>query len=119
MRNKELNTGLGVEDSCKLCGKLLPARNNNAGLACRTEGLCRECYDNAYLVCKECGNDLPKGKDLKYLAARIMGYCLYCYGAKFPDRKANAGLVIEGDGPDYENNDSPYGWLDQFHEDMR
>ena len=117
MRNEEVNTGLG---GCELCGKRLPARNNQVNLECRKEGLCRECYEAEYRVCKEsgCGNDLPKGRRLKDIAARTMGYCLYHYEAKFPERKPLPGIVIEGDGPDYDEYD-PYGWIDQFHGDWR
>jgi len=66
-------------NGCQVCGKRLPARNNQVNFDCQREGLCLECYEQSYLVCKECGADLPKGRSLKCRAARVMGYCLYCY----------------------------------------
>jgi len=75
-------------------------------------------------ICKECGRPIEKADDPKSLAMWRLRLCEYCYGMKFPDRKANAGLVIEGDEDDYpygtnEDGESPYGWLDQFHGSMR
>ncbi|MFH1230367.1 MAG: hypothetical protein V1709_02600 [Planctomycetota bacterium] len=95
MRNEELNTGLGLENSCEVCGKRLPARNNQVSFACRRERLCRECYENTYLVCERCGGDLPKGRGLKNLTARAMGCCLDCY-------EEEVGIN--------EPSDSPWEW---------
>jgi len=79
-----------IEKGCEGCGKRLPAirarfasgrpaRNNQRNLECTKQGLCRECYENAYLVCEKCGCDLPKGQDPKSLAAKEMSYCPDCY----------------------------------------
>jgi len=68
-----------IEKGCEGCGKRLPVRNNQRNLECAKQGLCRECYENAYLVCEKCGCDLPKGRGLKSITARAAGYCLDCY----------------------------------------
>lgn len=71
-------------------------------------------------ICRECGKDLPQGKGLKARACRRLQLCEYCYGMKFPERKPESAIVIEGgDMDNYVPNDSPYGWLDQFHGNMR
>lgn len=108
-----------IEKGCEVCGKRIPTRNNQANLECQKQGLCRECCESLYRVCSECGNDLPKGRRLKDIAARTMGYCLDCYKLKFPERRYNPGIVIEGAGSDYDPDSDPYGWIDQFHAGMR
>ncbi len=71
-------------------------------------------------ICRECKAEITKGKDAKSLAAWLMNLCEYCYGMKFPERNNETGIVIEGDdADDYTPDDSPYGWLDQFHGKMR
>jgi len=74
------------------------------------------------MKCKEpeCNGTVPTGKGLKARACRRLQLCEYCYGMKFPERQPETGIVIEGDdADDYVENDSPYGWLDQFHGSMR
>jgi len=76
---------------------------------------CRE-----YLPCGAgCPGYVPQGKSLESLAARLMHLCRYCYRAKFPKRGVNPGIVIEGEKLDYDVDGDPYGWIDQFHGDMR
>ncbi len=70
-------------------------------------------------ICRECKAEITKGNDAKSLAAWLMNLCEYCYGMKFPERNTEPGIVIEGDAPDYDGDDDPYGWIDQFHGDMR
>lgn len=84
-----------IEKVCEACGKRLPTRNNQRNLECTKQGLCRECYENAYLVCEKCGCDLPKGKGLKSIAARTADCCLDCYE---PEMDIN------------QPGDSPWGW---------
>jgi hypothetical protein len=70
-------------------------------------------------ICKECGADLPKGKSLKHRACRVLRLCEYCYEMNIsPEREPDTDSVIETDAQDYDEYD-PWGWIDQFHGDMR
>lgn len=93
-----------IEKGCAGCGKRLPRRQNQRNIEAVRQGLCRECYENAYLVCEQCGADLPKGMELEDIAAREMSYCLDCCR-------------------EYEKlhgaDDSPWEWADRFHGGMR
>ncbi len=79
-----------IEKVCEGCGKRLllrtvspqdesATRQNQRNIEAVRQGLCRSCYENAYLVCEQCGSDLPKGMELEDIAAREMSYCLDCY----------------------------------------
>jgi len=71
-------------------------------------------------ICRECPKELDQGEDNKSLAAWSMRLCDYHYDMKFPEHNLNTDRVIDGDDTDdYVEDDSPYGWLDQFHGDMR
>jgi len=74
-------------------------------------------------ICRECKTGITKGEDNKALAAWSMNLCEYCYGMKFPEHNSEPGIVIDAeDVDDYtqeDYDDDPYGWIDQFHGDMR
>ena len=70
-------------------------------------------------ICRECKAEITKGRGAKALASWLMNLCDYCYGMKFPERNLETGVVIEGDDAEENYDDDPYGWIDQFHGDMR
>jgi hypothetical protein len=71
--------------------------------------------------CREdkCPNYVPQDDHLESFACQQMHLCRDCYRNKISMHRVNPGVVIEGDGPDYDADDDPYGWIDQFHAGMR
>lgn len=69
--------------------------------------------------CRECHKEIEQGEDNKSLAAWSMRLCEYHYEMKFPEHNLNTDGVIDYDSDDYVEDDSPYGWLDQFHGSWR
>ena len=71
--------------------------------------------------CREenCPNLVPQDDHLESFACRMTHLCRDCYRTKVAIHWDGSGIVIEGDGPDYDPDSDPYGWIDQFHAGMR
>ena len=121
MKNKELSTVLGPAERqppAEAGDKLRPAPSgDNDEKTVRSE----ETKSIEAEKCREenCPNYVPQDDHLESFACQQMHLCRDCYRNMISLHSVNPGVVIEGDGPDYDPDTDPYGWIDQFHGDMR